>query len=81
MEENVDPAPGQSALKEFSTKSGRSMDYDLGYVDLEEKPCSPRENPFGQKCTQSRERSVSFRAGVSLSLALAAAQVAPVWEP
>jgi hypothetical protein len=25
------------------------LEYDLGYIDLEEKPCSPRENPFGPK--------------------------------
>ena len=26
------------------------MDYDLGYIDLEEKPCSPWRTPSGQKC-------------------------------
>jgi hypothetical protein len=25
------------------------MDYDLGYVDLEEKTLQPLENPFGRK--------------------------------
>jgi hypothetical protein len=26
------------------------MDYDLGYIDLEEKTLQPLENPFAQKC-------------------------------
>ena len=26
------------------------MDYDLGYIDLEEKLCSPSTTPSGQKC-------------------------------
>ena len=26
------------------------MDYDLGYIDLEEKTLQPLENPSGQKC-------------------------------
>jgi hypothetical protein len=26
------------------------MDYDLGYIDLEEKTLQPLKNPFGQKC-------------------------------
>ena len=26
------------------------MDYDLGYIDLEEKLCSPWKIPLGQKC-------------------------------
>jgi hypothetical protein len=25
------------------------MDYDLGYIDLEEKTLQPLDNPFGQK--------------------------------
>jgi hypothetical protein len=25
------------------------MDYDLGYIDLEEKTLQPLENPFGPK--------------------------------
>jgi len=25
------------------------MDYDLGYIDLEEKSLQPLENPFGPK--------------------------------
>jgi hypothetical protein len=26
------------------------MNYDLGYIDLEEKTLQPLENPFGLKC-------------------------------
>jgi hypothetical protein len=26
------------------------MDYDLGYIDLEEKTLQPLSNPLGQKC-------------------------------
>jgi hypothetical protein len=26
------------------------MEYDLGYIDLEEKTLQPLDNPFGQKC-------------------------------
>jgi len=26
------------------------MDYDLGYIDLEEKTLQPLENPFGPRC-------------------------------
>ncbi|MCL4853563.1 MAG: integrase core domain-containing protein [Bryobacteraceae bacterium] len=29
------------------------MDYDLGYVDLEEKTLQPLENPFGPKCVRN----------------------------
>ena len=28
---------------------GNRMDYDLGYIDLEEKTLQPLENPFGPK--------------------------------
>ena len=27
----------------------RFMDYDLGYIDLEEKPLRPLDNPFGPR--------------------------------
>jgi hypothetical protein len=26
------------------------MDYDLGYIDLEEKACSPLTTPLAQNC-------------------------------
>jgi hypothetical protein len=29
------------------------MEYDLGYIDLEEKTLQPLENPLGQKCHPS----------------------------
>jgi hypothetical protein len=29
--------------------AGQFMDYDLGYINLEEKTLQPLENPFGPK--------------------------------
>jgi hypothetical protein len=38
------------------------MDYDLGYIDLEEKNLQPLENPFGPRV--SSERSVKDLSGL-----------------
>ena len=40
------------------------MDYDLGYIDLEEKTLQPLENPFGPKVLpMSPEHSVTYVSG------------------
>ena len=40
------------------------MDYDLGYIDLEERTLQPLENPFGPKVLpMSQEQSVSHVSG------------------
>ena len=48
------------------------MDYDLGYIDLEEKLCSPWKTPSGQKCT--------YVLGTICYLSVRAGQ-ARVWRP
>jgi len=41
------------------------MDYDLGYIDLEEKTLQPLENPFGPKVLpMSQEQSVTHVSGL-----------------
>jgi hypothetical protein len=41
------------------------MDYDLGYVDLEEKNLQPLDNPFGPKVLpMSQEESVTYVSGM-----------------
>jgi hypothetical protein len=39
------------------------MDYDLGYIDLEEKTLQPLENPFGPKvtCVSGTDKSSNGR--------------------
>ena len=40
------------------------MEYDLGYIDLEEKTLQPLENPFGPKVQpMSPERPVTYVSG------------------
>ncbi len=40
------------------------MDYDLGYIDLEEKTLQPLNNPFGPKVLPvSKEHSVTHVSG------------------
>ena len=40
------------------------MNYDLGYIDLEEKTLQPLNNPFGPKVLpMSQERSVTYVSG------------------
>ena len=40
------------------------MEYDLGYIDLEEKTLQPLDNPFGPKVLpMSPERSVTYVSG------------------
>ncbi len=40
------------------------MDYDLGYIDLEEKTLQPLANPFGPKVLpMSQERTVTYVSG------------------
>ena len=40
------------------------MDYDLGYIDLEEKTLQPLENPFGPRVLpMSLEQSVTYVSG------------------
>jgi hypothetical protein len=38
---------GESLVRIFSNRRVSFMDYDLGYIDLEEKTLQPLENPFG----------------------------------
>ena len=41
------------------------MDYDLGYIDLEERTLQPLNNPFGPKVqSMSQERSVRDVSGL-----------------
>ena len=41
------------------------MDYDLGYIDLEERTLQPRDNPFGPKALpMSLEQSVTYLSGL-----------------
>ena len=41
------------------------MDYDLGYIDLEEKTLQPLHNPFGSRVyAMSSERSVKDLSGL-----------------
>jgi len=43
------------------------MDYDLGYIDLEEKTLQPLHNPFGPKVLpMSPERSVTYVSGTDI---------------
>ena len=45
------------------------MDYDLGYIDLEEKTLQPLDNPFGPKVLpMSQERSVTYVSGPDRNL-------------
>ena len=39
------------------------MNYDLGYIDLEEKPCSPWTTSSGQNCNPSLRSSVTYVSG------------------
>jgi hypothetical protein len=43
----------------------RLMDYDLGYIDLEERTLQPLDNPFGSRVeSMSSERSVKDLSGM-----------------
>ena len=43
------PRNFSSAIVPLPADSIRFMEYDLGYIDLEEKTLQPLENPFGPK--------------------------------
>jgi hypothetical protein len=43
------PKPYVSHATPKLCKDARFMEYDLGYIDLEEKTLQPLDNPFGPK--------------------------------
>ncbi len=53
QEDQSQHLPGWQAVRVKAVDDGiwlvSFMDYDLGYVDLEEKTLQPLENPFGPK--------------------------------